>query len=167
MNHDNKQVKAETNLTKILLPSVLSILLCMALLCGMTWAWFASTQSTPAATIQAATYRIDVVAETKNGGTVLTAGQDGKYTLAATNGVTYTVTLTASGTAKSGYCKVTFPNETSLVTEQIKTGKENAFSFKLQLDTDGKVIFFPQWGTPSKEEPDIKKDSTIVNGAIQ
>ena len=51
MNHDNKQVKAETNLTKILLPSVLSILLCMTLLCGMTWAWFASTQSTPAATI--------------------------------------------------------------------------------------------------------------------
>ena len=31
MNHDNKQVKAETNLTKILLPSVLSILLCMTL----------------------------------------------------------------------------------------------------------------------------------------
>ena len=99
MNHDNKQVKAETNLTKILLPSVLSILLCMTLLCGMTWAWFASTQSTPAATIQAATYRIDVVA--KNGETVLTAGKNGKYSLA--KDVAYTVTLTASGNASKGY----------------------------------------------------------------
>lgn len=117
MNHDNKQVKAETNLTKILLPSVLSILLCMTLLCGMTWAWFASTQSTPAATIQAATYRIDVVAETKNGGTVLTAGQNGKYSLVA--GVAYTVTLTASGNASKGYCKVTLPDNTVLRTAQI------------------------------------------------
>ncbi len=165
MNYDIKQVKAETNLTRILLPSVLSILLCMVLLCGMTWAWFTSTQSAPASTIVAAKYDIEITSA--NGEDALQKNSDGTYTLTATAGVTYTVTLTASGTAKSGYCKVTFPNDTSLVTEQIKTGQENAFSFKLQLDTDGKVIFFPQWGTPSKKEPDIKKDSTIVNGAIQ
>lgn len=154
MNHDNKQVKAETNLTKILLPSVLSILLCMTLLCGMTWAWFASTQSTPAATIQAATYRIDVVA--KNGETVLTAGQNGKYSLA--KDVAYTVTLTASGNASKGYCKVTLPDNTVLRTAQI--APKNSLTFTLTLTSDGNVSFSPEWGTYSGE-PEIKADGVV------
>lgn len=154
MNHDNKQVKTETNLTKILLPSVLSILLCMTLLCGMTWAWFASTQSTPAATIQAATYRIDVVA--KNGETVLTAGQDGKYSLA--KDVAYTVTLTASGNASKGYCKVTLPDNSVLRTAQI--APKNSLTFTLTLTSDGNVSFSPEWGTYSGE-PEIKADGVV------
>lgn len=154
MNHDNKQIKAETNLTKILLPSVLSILLCMTLLCGMTWAWFASTQSTPAATIQAATYRIDVVA--KNGETVLTAGQDGKYSLA--KDVAYTVTLTASGNASKGYCKVTLPDNSVLRTAQI--APKNSLTFTLTLTSDGNVSFSPEWGTYSGE-PEIKADGVV------
>ena len=154
MNHDNKQVKTETNLTKILLPSVLSILLCMTLLCGMTWAWFASTQSTPAATIQAATYHIDVVA--KNGETVLTAGQNGKYSLAA--GVAYTVTLTASGNASKGYCKVTLPDNSVLRTAQI--APENSLTFTLTLTSGGNVSFSPEWGTYSGEA-EIKADGVV------
>lgn len=156
MNHDNKQVKAETNLTKILLPSVLSILLCMTLLCGMTWAWFASTQSTPAATIQAATYRIDVVAKTKNGETVLTTGQDGKYSLA--KDVAYTVTLTASGNASKGYCKVTLLDNTVLRTAQI--APKNSLTFTLTLTNGGNVSFSPEWGTYSGE-PEIKADGVV------
>lgn len=156
MNHDNKQVKAETNLTKILLPSVLSILLCMTLLCGMTWAWFASTQSTPAATIQAATYHIDVVA--KNGETVLTTGQNGKYSLVA--GVAYTVTLTASGNASKGYCKVTLPDNTVLRTAQI--APKNSLTFTLTLTTGGNVSFSPEWGTYSGEPEITPEHSTIT-----
>lgn len=154
MNHDNKQVKAETNLTKILLPSVLSILLCMTLLCGMTWAWFASTQSTPAATIQAATYHIDVVA--KNGETVLTAGSDGKYSLA--KDVAYTVTLTARGNASKGYCKVTLPDNSVLRTAQIVP--KNSLTFTLTLTSGGNVSFSPEWGTYSGE-PEIKADGVV------
>lgn len=154
MNHDNKQIKAETNLTKILLPSVLSILLCMTLLCGMTWAWFASTQSTPAATIQAATYHIDVVA--KNGETVLTAGPDGKYSLA--KDVAYTVTLTASGNASKGYCKVTLPDNTVLRTAQI--APKNSLTFTLTLTSGGNVSFSPEWGTYSGEA-EIKADGVV------
>lgn len=156
MNHDNKQVKAETNLTKILLPSVLSILLCMTLLCGMTWAWFASTQSTPAATIQAATYHIDVVA--KNGETVLTAGSDGKYSLA--KDVAYTVTLTARGNASKGYCKVTLPDNSVLRTAQIVP--ENSLTFTLTLTSDGNVSFSPEWGTYSGEAEITPEHSTIT-----
>lgn len=158
MNHDNKQVKAETNLTKILLPSVLSILLCMTLLCGMTWAWFASTQSTPAATIQAATYRIDVVA--KNGETVLTAGQGGKYTYTLKAGVTYTITLKALGTASKGYCKVTLPDNTVLRTAQI--APENSLMFTLTLTNGGNVSFSPEWGTYSGEAEITPEHSTIT-----
>ena len=156
MNHDNKQVKTETNLTKILLPSVLSILLCMSLLCGMTWAWFASTQSAPAATIQAATYHIDVVA--KNGETVLTAGQNGKYSLAA--GVAYTVKLTAGGNASKGYCKVTLPDNTVLRTAQI--APKNSLTFTLTLTSDGNVSFSPEWGTYSGEAEITPEHSTIT-----
>lgn len=156
MNHDNKRVKAETNLTKILLPSVLSILLCMTLLCGMTWAWFASTQSTPAATIQAATYHIDVVA--KNGETVLAAGQDGKYPLA--KDVAYTVTLTASGNASKGYCKVTLPDNSVLRTAQI--APKNSLTFTLTLTNGGNVSFSPEWGTYSGEAEITPEHSTIT-----
>ena len=135
---------------------MLSILLCMTLLCGMTWAWFASTQSTPAATIQAATYRIDVVA--KNGETVLTAGQDGKYSLA--KDVAYTVTLTASGNASKGYCKVTLPDNSVLRTAQI--APKNSLTFTLTLTSDGNVSFSPEWGTYSGEAEITPEHSTIT-----
>lgn len=166
MNHDNKQVKAETNLTKILLPSVLSILLCMTLLCGMTWAWFASTQSTPAATIVSATYRMEVTVE--NGIGVLQKNLDETYTLAATEKVEYTVKMVASGSSKSGYCKVVLPNGTSLFTDQIGVGKANEFSFKLKLTEGGTVTFFPQWGTCTQDDAtDIKQGNTVADGTIQ
>ncbi len=158
MNYDIKQVKAETNLTRILLPSVLSILLCMVLLCGMTWAWFTSTQSAPASTIVAATYRIDIVA--KNGETELT-GQDGKYTLKA--GVTYTITLTASGTASKGYCKVFLPS-TTLYTAQI--APDQSLTFKLTLTNGGNVSFSPEWGSYSGGAGDITSGCTIQDAVI-
>lgn len=146
MNHDNKQVKAETNLTKILLPSVLSILLCMTLLCGMTWAWFASTQSTPAATIQAATYTYRIDIGEKDGET-LSTGEDGKYTYTLKAGVTYTITLKALGTASKGYCKVTLPDNSVLRTAQI--APKNSLTFTLTLTNGGNVSFSPEWGTYS------------------
>lgn len=146
MNHDNKQVKTETNLTKILLPSVLSILLCMTLLCGMTWAWFASTQSTPAATIQAATYTYRIDIGEKDGET-LSTGEDGKYTYTLKAGVTYTITLKALGTASKGYCKVTLPDNSVLRTAQIVP--ENSLTFTLTLTSGGNVSFSPEWGTYS------------------
>lgn len=164
--NDMKQAKAECNLTKLLLPSVLSMLLCLVLLCGMTWAWFESTQSAPAAPIVSATYRMEVTVE--NGSGVLQKNSDETYTLAATANTVYTVKLIASGSATSGYCKVVLPNGTSLFTDQIGVGEANAFSFKLKLTKGGKVTFFPQWGTCTQDDAtDIKQGNTVADGTIQ
>ena len=141
--NDMKQAKAECNLTKMLLPSVLSILLCLVLLCGMTWAWFESTQSAPAAPIVSATYRMEVTVE--NGTGVLQKNSDESYTLAAN--VEYTVRLVASGNASKGYCKVTLPDNSVLRTEQI--APENSLAFTLTLTSDGEVSFSSEWGTYS------------------
>lgn len=86
----------------------------------------------------------------------MTAGQNGKYSLAA--GVAYTVTLTASGNASKGYCKVTLPDNTVLRTAQIVP--KNSLTFTLTLTSDGNVSFSPEWGTYSGE-PEIKADGVV------
>ena len=89
---------------------------------------------------------------------MLTAGQNGKYPLAA--GVAYTVKLTAGGNASKGYCKVTLPDNTVLHTEQI--APKNSLTFTLTLTNGGNVSFSPEWGTYSGEAEITPEHSTIT-----
>lgn len=152
-------------LTAMLLPSFVGILLCLFLLCGATWAWFSSTETCKITPMQSGSYRITV--EVKDGNTVIETADDA---FAAAADTEYTVTLTASGTASTGFCEVLLPGArengepatTPLYTAQIGCGE--SLSFTIRLSSAQTVTFLPQWGTSYKSEaPDIMNGTAVTN----
>ncbi len=147
---------ARDPLFAMLMPSVLGIFLCLLMLCGATWAWFSSTQVSETASIQAANYAITVTA--KQGEESVTLSDGASFEAAAET--EYTVTLTASGTASTGFGEVTVGDKT-LYTAQLAPG--GSLTFKIKPTTAATVKFGYQWGTSSKSEsPDITADTTIT-----
>ncbi len=138
------KIEEKDSLTAMLLPSMLGIVLCAVCLMGSTWAWFTATQSTATQTIQAANYEVSAVV--KFGNTEL-AEENGTYTLAA--GI-YTVTLTASGDATTGYCVLDFGNDIKAYTNQI--AKETAITFTLKINEPATLEITDVWGTYAGDE---------------
>ena len=151
-------------LTAMLLPSVMGILLCLIMLCSATWAWFSSTQAGQAAPIKSADYTLTI--QVKEGGTAVEF-KDNKFTAEADT--EYVVTMTASGSASTGFCTISLPytgedgtqKTKVLFTEQIKN--EGTLTFKIKLTSTAEVSFGPQWGTSSKSNsPDVSADDTVT-----
>ncbi len=142
------------NLTALLLPSMLGIILCAVCLMGSTWAWFTATQSTATQTIQAANYTVSAVI--KQDETEI-AANNGTYTLAAG---TYTVTLTATGDATTGYAVVTV-GKTEIYRGQLKPAE--TFSFTLVANEAATLEVTYQWGTAATPHSSIQ-DGTYTYG---
>ncbi len=127
----------------MLLPIVLCVCLCAACLVGSTFAWFTATQTSSTQVIQAANYDITVLlAESQ---TELTP-ENGIYSLES--GKTYELTLTAIGTATTGYSKITL-GDNDFYTVQMKPGE----SIKVTITANSDVTLenTPQWGTSASE----------------
>ncbi|MEG1085982.1 MAG: hypothetical protein RSD88_06625 [Anaerovoracaceae bacterium] len=126
----------------ILAPSILGIALCTFCLCGTSWAWFTVTLTSGTAKIQTATYTVQVMA--KQGETAISGNTENsgitKFTLEA--GKSYNIKLTPTGTATSGFCKVTFEN-VDYYTEQLATG---FISFVAHASQNSILIITPEWG---------------------
>lgn len=162
----------EERLKAVLLPSFLSIILSVILLCGMTWAWFETTKSGSTEPIRTAEYGMTVTVsgngKIQDGGDYGNGGK--RYILAAD--IDYTVVLTATGTAKTGFCIMSFPAENAegitvtkeLYSAQMSSGSSITFTFRLEKATE--VNFIPQWGTSARSEaPDIENGKTISIGS--
>lgn len=163
-----KTMITEERLKAVLLPSFLSIILSVILLCGMTWAWFETTKAGSTEPIRTAEYGMTVTVS--KGGVAEIGGDYGnggkRYILAAD--IDYTVVLTATGTAKTGFCIMSFPAENAegitvtkeLYSAQMPSGSSITFTFRLTKATE--VNFMPQWGTSARSEaPDIENGKTI------
>ena len=127
------------SLTAMFLPSTLSIILCAICLMGSTWAWFTASECAATQTIQAANY--DVTAVIKLDDTEI-AADNGTYTLEKG---TYTVTLTASGDATTGYCVLDFGNDIKAYTEQIAKG--TSITLTLKTNEPATLEITAVWGT--------------------
>lgn len=143
-------------LARILAPSVLAICVCTLCLCGTTWAWFTATASTAATVIQAATYTVDVSAGENE--PVKIAPESGTTTVTFTAAGEYTVTLTPSGTASTGYCKISYAGA-SYYTEQLPSG---SLHFTVNADANSELTVTPQWGSYSGD-PNLSSGDTIGN----
>ena len=167
-----KTMITEERLKAVLLPSFLSIILSVILLCGMTWAWFETTKAGSTEPIRTAEYGMTVTVS--KGGVAEIGGDYGnggkRYILAAD--IDYTVVLTATGTAKTGFCIMSFPAENAegitvtkeLYSAQMPSGSSITFTFRLAKATE--VNFMPQWGTSARSEaPDIENGKTISVGS--
>ncbi len=158
--------KQPDRLTAMLLPSILGILLCMVCLCQMTWAWFSATQTSETAPIKSANYQITVTADDGTGAVSIV-----DQTATLTSGATYTVTLTASGTASTGFCILSYPASGEdgtavtrhLYSAQIASGDSVSFTIRVEATADVTVTFSPQWGTSShKDNPDISSGTALT-----
>ena len=130
----------DENIMWLLLPSFVGIILCMVCLAGSTWAWFSASVQTSPQTITAGNYDIKVDISPDPA-----PAEGGVYSLEPYQ--SYTVTLTASGTAPSGgYCKIE-GGVAPLYTTQLKPG--NALTFTLSPETTADYTFTAVWGNYS------------------
>ena len=138
----------DENILRLLLPSFAGIILCMVCLVGMTWAWFSAGVQTSPQTIAAGHYDITV---TIDGEPVDTS----RMLQAET---TYTITLTASGTAPSGgYCLI--ENESKTVRRYTQVFKPNAIiEIQFTPPANGIYTFTGIWGSIPEG---VKEDDMI------
>ena len=149
--------------------SIFSILLCIVLLCSLTFAWFNQDVSSPSNTLEAGQFLVDIVVVDKTTGTALVGSEkNGVWTYALETADTYTVTITVSeqATAK-GYCEVSLNggellSTVHLIGENYKgnvTGERTktiTFTVTHEGATPGSLVIAPHWG--------ISADSSIQNG---
>ena len=136
--HATKEKRSD-GLMHILAPSMLAICICAICLCGASWAWFTASTSTGTAAIQAASYSVNVSAENES---VKIASESGTFTVTFTTAGNYTITLTPSGTAGTGYCKINFA-DVDHYTDQLTS---DSLRFTVNADADSKLTITPQWG---------------------
>lgn len=165
--HKKEKMKEEKNhAAHAFLPAVLCIVLCMASLCGMTFAWFSASSGSRITEIQTATYRVTVTAGEEDGAEL--EAVDGKYTLAAGKTYVFVLAQDASSTASTGYCVVTLTGADSLSTVLYadpvnKTG----MTFRVTPEADMTVSFDAVWGKLPSAVPDDSKigdGDTVGNG---
>ncbi len=132
--------KQSDNIFKLLMPSLLGICICAVCLMGGTFAWFTASQSTATQTITAANYTIGVKVFDENSQLV------SENNIISLKKGTYTVKLTATGDATTGYGVLYFGDDTEpKYTDQIAK-KEN---ITLTLDVNEAVVLkiTSVWGT--------------------
>lgn len=147
--------KQSDGLLHLLALSTVGLCTCIICLCGVSWAWFTATTSTGTAVIQAATYTVDVSAESKS---VKIATESGTTTVTFTAAGEYTITLTPTGTAQNGYCKISYA-DADYYTEQFTSA---VFRFTVNADENSELTVTPQWGSYSGT-PNLSSDGVIGN----
>lgn len=140
----------EKSISRLLMPSVVGVLLCMICLIGTTWAWFSANTQSGTNRITAAHFSLSV-AVTSADGAALEKGESGSIALPADGA--YTVTLTADGTAEKGYAIVKI-GDVDYYTEQILKG--NSFAFTIQTGAAGTTLSVDAaWGAVQGENPNV------------
>lgn len=155
---------SEQAFLRIMLSSVLGILLCGTCLTNLTWALFTSSVTSNANHITAAHFSAGVEF-TQNGSLFPPAFENGSYELESGN---YTVTLTAAGSASTGYCTVVLKASD----EHIDTyhtvplypaggeGQPKCVTFTVAVSDTAYLTITPQWGTYAAPE----NEALIGNG---
>lgn len=148
--------------------SIFSILLCIVLLCSLTFAWFNQDVSSPSNTLEAGQFLVDIVVVDSSSTAPVGSEKNGVWTYALETADTYIVTITVSeqATAK-GYCEVSLNggvllSTVHLIGENYKgdvTGERTktiTFTVKHEGATPGSLVIAPHWG--------ISADSSIQDG---
>lgn len=137
-----KVVQDGGGLFRLLAPSVAGLLACVVCLCATSWAWF-SASVTAATTIRTASYTVSVtVRQGENEPVPVIASENGEFSINLTTGETYTIKLTPTGNATTGYCLVKY-NETIYYTGQLTTG---SLSFTVTAADETTLTITPTWG---------------------
>lgn len=180
----NAREKDKT-LTRFLLPSILSMFLCMVCLFSMTWAWFSDSTAPSPSKIVAGSYRIDT--EISKEGAAVPMNESGSTLLEAG---TYTVKLTAYGTGQKGFggyaiVELALPAATVADGENAATPAKSAaytvllengnpgesMTVTLELQSAAELRIVSQWGVPPTKNgelslPDTATLTMAANGTL-
>lgn len=134
----------------IIMPSIVGMVVCMACLFGLTWAWF--TNSVTSKTVSMVSSNFSCTAEISRGGEDITPvpDDDGAYSLELTAGEDYTVAVTVSeDTNGNGYLKIITPDEANTyyagpINNQYAV---QSFTVVIRPTVSGVYTFAPRWGT--------------------
>lgn len=160
---------SEQTISRVVPSSALGILFCAVCLAGLTWAWFSDSVTSNSGNITSAHFSAQVTVVSNQ--TVITpSSEDGSYTLAAGS---YTVTVTASGNASTGYCGVILDGVTyhtvQLYPGSSDAGNPQSISFTLTVSEASastvtpNLTVTPHWGTyaNSNHETLIRNGDTV------
>ena len=138
--------------------SVVMIICCAICLTGVTWAWFTANAAVKTADIKTADYKTELVVKDQDGNVIEPV--DGKYNFE--NNVRYTATITASGTASTGFAtfSVDGVNYSSI---QLAPGE--SFSFDI-LGYSSLETGDSNWGTSTSQDPVFDGDLRFVKNAV-
>ena len=153
MEQVNQDKVTDKALSRLILTSVLGILLCLACLCSITWAWFSKGITSGNTKIETAECTLTVTAT--DGSTAVT-GVDGI-------GVGETATVAMGANSASGYC-VLSADGTSYYTDYMVGGKDVAQSLTFTLVVTAKisVTFLPHWGIYSTATASVGNNGTLT-----
>ena len=143
---------------KTLISCLLAIMLCSTMLIEVTYSWFTSSVFNKENRVEAASYEVGVTAE-------IPAGEDGSYTFAEDSTISFS--LTASGTASTGYCAVYIvkgeTEEICCYTAPIAPGNETPYVIEFTAVKDTVIRFQPCWGADRNSEVPTIADNGAVN----
>ena len=148
-NTGNEKV-TEKIFLRAMISSVLGIILCTVCLAGMTWAWFSDSVTSHSSNITSASFSVKVTVNKGTGNTEIPL-TDGEYMLEQSSDK-YKVTLKATGSASTVYCKVNI-NEV-IYTVRLNPNSNNA-TFIFEIDCSAKsatVTFTPTWSNSGSGE---------------
>lgn len=163
----------EKAFSQSLIVSIVSILLCMAILCSLTYAWFSEGTVSNDNKLVSGQFGIDVVSVIRSSDdTEVFPDAQGRYALA---GDTYTVTVkTTDETSVKGYCVVEV-NGNEYRTEvivndqtvnEIYTVPNSPFTFQIEItDPYAVVKIESRWGVPA--DPVVQKGGVIAIAVSQ
>jgi len=164
MEQVNQDKVTDKALSRLILTSVLGILLCLACLCSITWAWFSKGITSGNTKIETAECTLTVTAT--DGSTAVT-GVDGigvgETATVELEAGSYQVTVAMGANSASGYC-VLSADGTSYYTDYMVGGKDVAQSltFTLVVTANTSVTFLPHWGIYSTETASVGNNGTLT-----
>ena len=157
----DKEYKNNSDITyKFLISSLLSIFVCISLLCLTTYAWFTSTISTSVETIKSSTYSLSY--KIGDGDEIAISYDEDNYTSYTVSEDSVSIVLKALGTG-TGYCVIKI-NEDIYYTDQITI--DTSYTFTLDGANSYTITFIPCWGqlSSSIEGTKIENNSTLSLG---
>ena len=155
---DKSIMKGNGLLSGIFMPVAL-IVCCALLFTGVTWAWFTASTSTQLAEIVAANYKTELVV-TDQDGNVIEPDENGLYNF--DENTRYTVTITASGTASTGFSTFSVNGE-EYPSIQLAPGESISFDiFGYSSMSNGDA----NWGTSSSQDPVFDGDLRFVKNTV-
>lgn len=123
--------------------SVLTMLVCCAILCSSAFAWYNSQQTSPVAAINSTTYSLSVEIGGEVRGTCNSIDSV-TYTCPLAQNDMHTFTLEATGTAANGYCIIDVGNDTAYIATVTK-GESRTLSIRAARGTV--ISFTASWGS--------------------